>query len=234
MHNPTNTKVIMLKHLGHSQQTILNSLLTASGPMTIDKLGENLGISKNAVYQHVGALERTGLVEKSRLNRTGGRPSQSYILSDTGQNLFPKQYSLFSSMLISLMKEDLGEDRVHEYLTRIGEHLSEEHLDKFRNKTLAERVPVLIDIMHDLGYQTEDAVTQPCSTDVNELAICAHNCVFHDLANEHNEVCTLDIAMISKLLDADVSHDSCMAKGDPCCKFKVTEANSTPAANGQS
>jgi predicted ArsR family transcriptional regulator len=229
----------MLRHLGHSQQTILQSLLTAGGPMTIDKLGENLGISKNAVYQHVGALERTGLVEKSRLNRTGGRPSQSYILSPTGQNLFPKHYALISSLLVDLIKEELGTDRLNECLERIGEKLSEDHLGKVRGKTLEERVPIVVDIMRDLGYQTVDGNADPCDAENailkdNELGFRAHNCVFHDLVNDHNEICTLDIAMISKLLDAKVDHAACMAKGDPCCKFKVDAINSKSASNGKS
>lgn len=229
----------MLKHLGHSQQTILQSLLTAGGPMTIDKLGENLGISKNAVYQHVGALERTGLVEKSQLNRTGGRPSQSYVLSTSGQNLFPKHYALISSMLIDLMKEDLGVDRLNEYLQRIGEKLGEEYLGKVRDKTLEERVPIVVGIMRDLGYQTIDGNADPCDAEStvledDDLGFRAHNCVFHELANEHTEVCTLDTAMISKLLDTKVDHAACMAKGDTCCKFKVVAANTKPAGNGKS
>jgi DeoR family transcriptional regulator, suf operon transcriptional repressor len=221
----------MLRHLGHSQQTILESLLTSSGPLTIDKLGENLGISKNAVYQHIGALERTGLVEKSCLNRTGGRPSQSYILSHTGQNLFPKHYALISSMLVGLMKEDLGSDRLNEYLVRIGEHMGEEFMGEVRGKTLEERLPIVINILSKLGYAPEDANAQPHGSENglaadDGIAIRAHNCVFHDLANEHQEVCALDISLVSKLLGSKINLTGCMAKGDVCCTFKIAGQNS--------
>lgn len=221
----------MLARLGHSQQTILQSLLTAPKPLTIDQLGENLGISKNAIYQHVGVLERTGLVEKSQLNRTGGRPSQSYSLSETGRNLFPKHYGLISTMLIATLKQDLGEERIAGYLEQMGEKLADDFAERTRGKPLPERVGIIVEILKELGYQAEVDDGDACSR--NEIR--AHNCVFHSIANSHNEVCKLDLAMIGKLGDAAVEHKTCMARGDACCTFRLNPRLDIPVkpANGK-
>lgn len=216
----------MLARLGHSQKTMLQSLLTAGNPLTIDQLGDNLGISKNAIYQHIGALERIGFVEKSNLNRTGGRPSQSYQLSEAGRNLFPKHYALISSLLIDLLKEDLGREKVENYLQKLGDQIGQEYIDKVKDKTPDERVEILSDIMFDLGYEANIIR----STNGGPPEIRVANCVFHSLAQTHTEICSLDLAFMKKISGGEIEHYSSIAKSECCCKFKMLAAEFKAAA----
>lgn len=208
----------MLQSLGHSQQVILQSLLLAEEPMTIESLGDNISISKNAIYQHIGSLERAGLIIKSTLNRTGGRPSQSYALSKSGRNLFPKHYAMFSSSLISILKNDLGPEQVEKYFKKLGDRLGEKYLDQISFMPLAERIKTIGKIMDDIGYETQDDKNASGGKPV----IKAHNCVFHDLAQTHNDICKMDIAFMEKLLDADIKHTKSIAKGNACCHFQIS------------
>jgi len=49
----------------------------------------------------------------------------------------------------------------------------------------------------------------------------AYNCIYHDLAQKHHEICAFDLAFMSSLLDKEVEQLSCMAKGDCNCSFRV-------------
>ena len=55
--------------------------------------------------------------------------------------------------------------------------------------------------MRELGYQS--APIDP--TNENLLAIEASNCVFHSLAQRYPEVCYFDLAMMSEVVDSDIS-----------------------------
>jgi len=60
-------------------------------------------------------------------------------------------------------------------------------------------------------------------TDFNNTGqtIEAYNCVYHDLAQKHEEICEFDRTLISTLLNKNIDHEECMAKGDAVCRFKI-------------
>ena len=68
-------------------------------------------------------------------------------------------------------------------------------------------------IMTDLGFQVK--------VETESLTIQARNCIYHDLAQEHPEICEFDLALMSSLLDKKVQPLSCMAKGDCNCRFSL-------------
>ena len=66
--------------------------------------------------------------------------------------------------------------------------------------------------MRELGYEAT------ASKD-GEPAIEALNCVYHELAQADQTICSLDLALIENLADAQVEHRACMARGDNACVF---------------
>ena len=93
----------MLETLGERQQQLLLLLLNNKAGLTVDALSAQLQITRNAVRQHLAALERDGLVTRGDTKPSGGRPEQLYLLSDRGGELFPRRYSWFSEQLIEAM-----------------------------------------------------------------------------------------------------------------------------------
>ena len=80
---------------GATQKQIVMLLLENKDGITIDKFVDHFGISRTAVNQHLTSLERDGFVKVGRLQKSGGRPRKIYVLTDSGVNLFPKNYSWF-------------------------------------------------------------------------------------------------------------------------------------------
>jgi DeoR family suf operon transcriptional repressor len=206
----------MFYGFGPRQQQLLQVLLENKSGLTVDELSKSLGITRTAVNQHLLVLESSSYVAKGKLTKTGGRPGHTYVLTQQGYDLFPKQYAWFSKLLLDFLQKQMGEDVVEKYMTKLGAELAKDIKDRIKATTPEERIVEVAALMQELGY---DAYAE--GTDTDQPAIKAHNCVYHHLAQSHREICQLDISLLSSLLNAEIKHSACMAKGDQCCQFQV-------------
>ena len=110
----------MITLLGLRQQQLLTLLLENKVGLTVENLSKGLGITDNAVRQHLTALERDGIVAKGEMQSTGGRPEQLFGLTKVGQELFPRHYSWFAELLISSVREEHGSEALRERLETMG------------------------------------------------------------------------------------------------------------------
>lgn len=209
----------MFYGFGQRQQELLEALLVKKDGYTIDELSSQLGITRTAIQQHTLALEQGGYIEKGSLTSTGGRPSQVYVLSQKGNELFPKQYSWFSELLLNSLKADLGGEALEGKMRQIGKQLSEGLKSKVTGRSLEEKITQVSEMMTGLGFKAQAVVEQEGKLPV----INASNCIYHQLAEEFEEVCQLDIALMESLLDHEVTHEECMVRGGGVCKFKFKE-----------
>jgi predicted ArsR family transcriptional regulator len=209
----------VLETLGERQQQLLSLLLDHKAGLTVDDLSAWLQISRNAVRQHLAALERDDLVRRGNTKPSGGRPEQLYLLSDRGAELFPRRYSWFSELLIEMIEADIGRDAVGAKLDRMGRDVGV----KLRAASpgaddATSRVAAMARIMQELGYAAR--VAAPATDDTIE----ASNCVFHHLAARFPEVCRFDLGLIGAFADAKVDHQECMVRGGHMCRFKLVPA----------
>ena len=203
--------------LGERQQLLLTQLLEKKAGLTADELAKHLEISRTAVHQHLAALERDGYVEKHPRASSGGRPGYGWRLSERGVHLFPKQYALFSDLLIHSLKKSLGSKELTDLLRNLGEDLAKKYRPQLHGKALGEQIEIVAKVMGELGYQAR-SVPDP---QADLPLIDARNCIYHHLAAEHKEVCELDLALLSSLLRADIEHVECMVRGGRACRFRV-------------
>jgi predicted ArsR family transcriptional regulator len=209
----------MITLFGLRQQQLLTLLLQNKEGLTVEDLSKSLGITDNAVRQHLTALERDGMVAKGETQSTGGRPEHLYGLTTAGQELFPRHYSWFAELLINSLREEQGTDALRERLEGMGKAVGRQLATRLAGvKDKRERIRVLAGIMRELGYQSG-------TIDPEEKwpAIEATNCVFHSLAKCYPEVCHFDLAMMSEVIGCNVVHDECMVRGGHVCRFKFKE-----------
>jgi predicted ArsR family transcriptional regulator len=203
--------------MGGTQHGLLRALLHNKPGLTVDELTGALSVSRNAVRQHLTALERDGVVGRGRTQPTGGRPEQVYVITEKGQELFPRQYSWFSEMLIDALRATLGEEgsgtRMAEMGRSVGAGIAQRLPESARRE---ERVAAAADAMGTLGYEAKVVGT------ADTLDIEAQNCVFHQLAMKYPEICRFDLALLSNATGQDVEHRTCMARGDSNCCFRFT------------
>ncbi len=210
----------MVTGLGLRQQQLLALLLQSKEGLTVEDLSRGLGITANAVRQHLMALERDGLVAKGETQSTGGRPEQLYGLTPAGNERFPRHYSWFAELLLDSLLNEKGSDALRARLETMGRAVARqfEHRVEGTSDT-GDRIRELAAIMAELGY--ESAPLEPPKEKLP--AIEATNCVFHNLAQRYPEVCFFDLAMMSKVVGSEVIHDECMVRGGHVCRFKFKE-----------
>ncbi|BCX81951.1 DeoR family transcriptional regulator, suf operon transcriptional repressor [Methylomarinovum caldicuralii] len=199
----------MLANFGERQQQLLNLLLENKSGMTMDELARALGVSKPAVHQHLTVLERDGYVARHALVKTGGRPSQIFVLSDRGIHLFPKQYAWFSKLLLQQLLERMGSEAVEKLLYQLGRETAASLRPRLEGLSLPERLQAVVRIMGEFGYEAT----------LEGETVAARNCVYHNLAKAHPEVCALDAGLLEGLLDRKVIQRECMVRGGGACRF---------------
>jgi DeoR family transcriptional regulator, suf operon transcriptional repressor len=210
----------MADHLGLRQRQILELLLANKEGLYIDEIARQLNISRNAVQQHIVTLEADGYLKMGELNKTAGRPVRRYVLTESGINSFPKQYAWFSQLMLTELKNEIGSEAFSRYMQRLGENLSQRYVQRFNGKSADERRAELLNIMDELGFKIDN---NPDASHQEQATIKAYNCIFHDLAQKHDEICQFDIALMRSLLERGVELTECMAKGSGACCFKLID-----------
>jgi predicted ArsR family transcriptional regulator len=196
---------------------LLNALLHDKSGLTVDALGDRLGITRTAVRQHLAALERDGYVARGGTQPTGGRPEVLYVLTESGAERFTRRYSWFADLLVGLLKTELGGENLRARLGEIGAGAAGAvPRPTSPEAPLPSRLADLAASMRQLGYETETDLQ------ANDREIVAHNCIFHQLAAAHPEICQFDLGFMSKFANAEVEHVECMARGQHVCRFRFT------------
>ena len=210
----------MADQIGSRQRQLLELLLEHKAGLCIDEIAKALNISRNAVQQHISVLESEGYLQVGVLHKTGGRPVRRYVLTEAGINSFPKQYAWFSKLMLTDLKNEIGAEAFQRYMYKLGDHLSQGYSYRFAGKQADERRLELLKIMDELGFKTGNKAD---SGSPERSTIKAYNCIFHDVAQKHAEICQFDIALMTALLEKDVELTECMAKGGGVCCFKIID-----------
>jgi predicted ArsR family transcriptional regulator len=203
----------MLEPIGPTQRVLLSALLHNKGGLTVDGLASELDVSRNAVRQHLAALEKLGWVQKGARQPSGGRPEQLYVLTPTGFEIFPRQYAWLAELLVGAVA---GSGDPTATLDTLGASVGASVGAGIAAEAPEARIASVANKMVELGY---DAKVAP---DSGGLAIEAQNCVFHKLAMASPNICAFDLAMLRTSTGADVDHTACMAKGAAKCCFRFT------------
>jgi predicted ArsR family transcriptional regulator len=200
----------LLERCGDSQRRILELLLHATDGGTVEYLVGAMGITTNAVRQHLSALERDGFVERAGTQRTRGRPEILYQLTGVGREAFPRRYGDLAESLIEEIGEVVGADALDAAMRRMGARAA--------LQAGAERGPLSLAAtaaaMRAAGYE---AAVAPGAGGAPEIR--AHNCVFHQLAERFPSVCEFDLAFLEAATGKAVEHRECMVRGGRTCRF---------------
>lgn len=203
--------------ISSTRQGILDQLLEHKSGLTVDEIIAAVGLSRTAVNQHLIALERKNYIGKGAPRKTGGRPVQTYVLTQEGNNQFPKQYSWFSALLVSTLRKEMGPERLDRYMFDLGMQISAGLIPRLVGKTRPERITEIVRIMNEAGFRAVEVEPEPSS---KLPRVACTNCVYHDLTKDYPEVCRFDVGFLSGLMGTEVEHQTCMQRGGEACRFR--------------
>ncbi|MGN6518980.1 MAG: helix-turn-helix transcriptional regulator [Dokdonella sp.] len=204
-----------LAQLGPTQQRLLRRLMLAPQGVTVETLCDALGISHNAVRQHLTALIAAGFVERGLALPSGGRPQARYVLRAEGRELFPRHYGLIATSVLEHLYASSGKAGVQALLATIGRELGAAAAERIATVDDDETARALAEQLDALGYEAL-AVHRDGETQVE-----AYNCVFHALAKAHPDVCRFDLAFMEAATGRPVQHLECLLRGGHACRFRL-------------
>ncbi|HEY1420377.1 MAG TPA: helix-turn-helix domain-containing protein [Candidatus Dormibacteraeota bacterium] len=190
-------------------------LLRRRGRCSAETIASDLGVTPNAVRQHLTNLEREGFVV-SHPERSGrGRPALLFSLTERADSVFPKRYGQLATMVLQEVQEMGGPEALDEVFARVAErHAStiEHELVGLDFDAKLSRVVAWIGRAGTLAEQSETA---------EGVKVSIHNCPFRNTALKFPQVCTITPQLITRLLGASVSQAESIHRRDPYCSFVV-------------
>ncbi|HXE66217.1 MAG TPA: hypothetical protein VN630_04180 [Rhodanobacteraceae bacterium] len=206
-----------LRQLGDSQQKLLRKLLLSPQGASVEELCHAIGVTHNAVRQHLTALMAQGFVARGESISSGGRPRACFVLLPAGRELFPRNYALIAGGVLEYLYAHEGPHVVQAMLSEMGAKLGREAADRIAAAaTDADEVArLLAEQLDALGYEAQVANAD------GQTQVEAWNCVFHSLARKHPDVCSFDLAFMSAATGRPVQRTRCMLHGAPACRFHV-------------
>src|SRR5579859_6852058 len=104
---------------GRSTRMEILELLRRRQSASAESISSELGITPNAVRQHLTNLEREGLVRSEPQRAKRGRPALFFFLTDRADSVFPKRYGQLASMVLQEVREIGGEPMLDEIFRRL-------------------------------------------------------------------------------------------------------------------
>lgn len=190
-------------------------ILQRHGPLRIKDIEEHLGVTKTAVRQQLTSLMADGLVSTHMVREGVGRPHYVYSLTGKARELFA---CYCDEVVLSLYEEliaEVGPSRVTHMLDRVSQRLARRYDGQFPGSALADRVRGLAQSLDARGILTDLQATD------SGYILKEYNCPYHELAQEHREICEMEQTMMSQVLSADVELTQCMMDGHHGCHFNV-------------
>ncbi|MDP3064447.1 MAG: helix-turn-helix domain-containing protein, partial [Chloroflexota bacterium] len=170
--------------------------LQRRGPCTVADLCGELGLTKNAVRQHLTVLERDGLLRQESARIGPSKPSFLYSLTDLGEHLFPKGYHTLLLRLIGALVEERGRRSFEQLLERVGRQWAEEHLDGLDGLDTEARVARAATVMKEEGGMVE----WEAESDGAAFSIKSFGCPFAAVVQQYPQLCRVHEAFLARLV----------------------------------
>ena len=208
-----------------TREQILHAI-KARRQATIADLADTLGISPISVRHHLSALQAEGLVLSAEVRRGVGRPHLIYSLTEAALERFPAKYVLLSERLLDELKASLPAQAIETIFAHMAEGVVAEYSTQLQGKTLKEKMELLVEMLGAEGFMAKWNQTG------ETISLTEYNCPYIHLGQRHPEVCVIDRAIISQVLEAVVEKTTCVLSGGEHCAFVITPAKSAPVAAG--
>jgi len=180
-----------------------------------EAISAELGITPNAVRQHLTNLERDGLVKSEPVRHKRGRPSLLFSLTERADASFPKRYGQLATMVLTEVQEMGGPEALDEIFRRVALRHAESVRQDMEGLSFDDKLKRLVAWIGRAGTLAE-------SEDTPEgVRVTIHNCPFRNTALKFPQVCTITPHLITDLLGAPVSQAESIHRHDPYCSFLV-------------
>ena len=195
---------------------------------TVDELSRELGLTPVTVRHHLDILRGEGYVAAPIVYRrkTPGRPQYAYTLTEKASAFFPKRYGQLVGLILDELRTCLSPVEVEQMMKHIGERVASQATlpaeadGHIRSEGDFEaRLAAAVEFLDQLGYMAEWE-----RHDNGDYLLHVANCPYEQVASRHDEVCKMDLRVLTCLLGTSPQRVTWAAQGDSQCTYVVRSA----------
>lgn len=198
--------------------------LKRSAALTAKDLGEQLGLSSNAIRHHLKELETEGVIGYRREQRGLGAPTFAWHLSPAGESLFPQRYRELLTEVLDRVAAQAGRQAVVTALETRFTDLTGKLRAELAGATPEQRMEAVTRTLVEGGYMAEWRDGE------GGLRLTEHNCAIRALAEQFPEICEAEAKFLGEVLVAAVERETHMLDGCAACEYSVRFAEAAPVA----
>lgn len=198
--------------------------LKRSASLTAKDLGDQLGLSSNAIRHHLKELETEGVIGYRREQRGLGAPTFAWHLSPAGESLFPQRYRELLTEVLDRVAAQAGRQAVVAALETRFTDLALKLRAELVEATPTQRMQAVIRALVEGGYMAEWHEGE------GGLRLTEHNCAIRALAERFPEICDAEARFLGEVLAAAVERESHMLDGCNACEYRVRFPEAAPVA----
>jgi predicted ArsR family transcriptional regulator len=205
--------VVNPSFLGATKMQLL--VLLRRAPRTIHELATALNLTDNAVRAHIVALERDRLVE--RVGRRSGlrKPSVTYTIAGTGEQLFAKPYGEVLDAALDQLEARHGTDEVAWLMREIGRRLARERPPLAGGRPARERLGTVAEYITAFGGMAE------VEERADHYLLTSYSCPIATVVPGHPQACQLTQSFIEELLSPATVRERCERGEEVRCVFEI-------------
>ena len=216
--------------------------ISTHGPITARQLAERFDLTSAAVRRHLAVLESEGVIaeyEMPAAPRGRGRPSKSFVLSQSAHEDLPDGYDELAVMAVGELARLGGEEavtalaerRVADWESAVAERVAEREAAG-EDVTPVRRLELLSELLTERGYATTARplhVPLPApgaqpgagTRTLVTAQLCHGHCPVLDVAADHPEMCEAETSAISRIIGAPVQRLATLAQGAHACTTHI-------------
>lgn len=189
-----------------------------AGSVSLDEAESATGLARTTLREHLGQLERDGLVSRTSERQGRGRPSLRFHLTTNGETLFPSRDGVLLRRLLGYLEAKGEKELIHHFFEQFWEERHREfeyRLGTVAPDDLGERLSVLEEMLREQGFMPEIQLED------DHLTITECNCPFPEAVKHSRLPCRLEAAFFEKLFDRVLTRVSYIPDGSPACSYSM-------------
>ncbi|MFO0908277.1 MAG: MarR family transcriptional regulator [Isosphaeraceae bacterium] len=196
----------------------LLDLIRRSGPLTVNEMADQLGVTPTAVRNRLTRLVGSGMVEREAEHGGRGRPRHRYRASVEAHKRLGQNYADLAVVLWDEMMRTVQDRRLRRALfARTTERMAELYRSQVTGEEWEGRLVQLGSLLHGRGIEAE--VTRSEGS-VNPV-LKQHSCPYYELAEVDRTVCAMERKMFEKVLGRSMRISQCRLDGHRSCDFEA-------------
>jgi len=193
-------------------------LMKRRGAVSLDDAEAATGLARTTLREHLGRLERLGLVSRTIHRHRRGRPSHRYELTSEGHALFPSRDGVMLRRLLNHLESEGRDDLIRSFFENFWRERQEEF--EYRLGTggshgdMKRRLTVLEDMLREQGFMPAIDVVD------GQLTIRECNCPFPEAVRHSRLPCRLEARFFSNIFRREVGRVEYIPDGSPACTYR--------------